>query len=105
MAPNPTVERDAQEQRALLTVNVRRQMWTLFHPIGRKNAARWGLLAAGAVSVVLAAFLLYRSGTQGVLATEWPTGAMFGVFGLALLVVVFFAPDRFVKRLISWLDA
>ena len=82
-------------------------MWTLFHPIGRKTwyPARWGLLAAGAVSVVLAAFLLYRYGTQGVLATEWPASAMFGVFGLALLIIAFVARDQLVERLNRLFDA
>ena len=62
---------------------------------------RWGLLAAGAVSVALAAFLLYGNGAQG----AWLTSAMFGVFGIALLLVAFLARDKVVERLNSFFDS
>jgi len=82
-------------------------MGTFLHPIGRKtwSGVRWGLLAAGAVSVALAAFLLYRSSTQGVLATDWLTSAMFGAFGITLLLIAFFARDKLVQRLNALLDS
>jgi uncharacterized membrane protein HdeD (DUF308 family) len=78
-----------------------------FLPIGRKtwSPVRWGLLAAGVVSVALAGFLLYRYLTQDVLATQWLTSAMFAVFGLALLAIAFFAGDQLVKRVDSFFDA
>jgi hypothetical protein len=78
-----------------------------WHPIGPKtwSPGRWGLLAAGAVSVGIAAFLLYRNADQGILGSQWLTSAIAGAFGLALLIIASFARDRFIKRLNSFFDS